>query len=152
MLLVVILAVGEYRDGLFGIVLVANTLIGIVQELRAKRSLDRLAVLNQPALRWCRDGEETEVAVDRAGARRPRRAPTLGDQIAVDGEILAASGLEIDESLLTGEAEPVVKEPGDEVHVRQLRRRRQRPHPGHRRRHRGLRLQAQRATPAASRW
>ena len=50
-LLVVILAVREYRDALFGIVLVLNALIGIIQELRAKRSLDRLAVLNAPRSR-----------------------------------------------------------------------------------------------------
>ena len=113
-LLVVILAVGEYRDALFGIVLVLNALIGIVQELRAKRSLDRLAVLNQPRSRVRRDGEETEVPSTELVADDVV-VLTLGDQIAVDGEILTAAGLEIDESLLTGEADPVVKEPADTV-------------------------------------
>jgi cation-transporting P-type ATPase E len=113
-LLVVILAIGEYRDALFGIVLVANALIGIIQELRAKRSLDRLAVLNQPRSRVRRDGQESEVPSTDLVADDVV-VLTLGDQIAVDGEILAASGLEIDESLLTGEADPVVKTPGATV-------------------------------------
>jgi len=113
-LLVVILAIGEYRDGLFGIVLVANALIGIVQELRAKRSLDRLAVLNQPRSRVRRDGQETEVP-STALVADDVVVLTLGDQIAVDGEVLTAAGLEIDESLLTGEADPVAKAPGATV-------------------------------------
>ena len=62
-LLVAILAVGELQDALFGVVLVANALIGIVQELRAKRTLDRLAVLNAPRARVVRDGLEREVPV-----------------------------------------------------------------------------------------
>jgi cation-transporting ATPase E len=113
-LLVVILAVGEYRDALFGIVLVTNALIGIVQEVRSKRALDRLAVLNAPSAVVVRDGTETEIAVkglviDDLIVLRP------GDQISVDGEILAAAGLEVDESLLTGEADPVDKDAGSTV-------------------------------------
>ncbi len=113
-LLVVILAVGEYRDALFGIVLVTNALIGIVQELRAKRSLDRLAVLNAPSSRVRRDGDEVVLASSELVADDVVIL-TLGDQIAVDGEVLTASGLEIDESLLTGEADPVDKATGDDV-------------------------------------
>jgi cation-transporting ATPase E len=113
-LLVVILAVGEYRDSLFGIVLVLNAAIGIVQELRAKRSLDQLAVLNQPRSLVRRDGQETEVPSSELVAD-DIIVLTLGDQIAVDGEILTAAGLEIDESLLTGAAEPVAKPPGASV-------------------------------------
>jgi len=113
-LLVVIIAIGEYRDGLFGIVLVANALIGIVQELRAKRSLDRLAVLNQPTSLVRRDGEDSEVPSSELVADDVV-VLTLGDQIAVDGTVLTAAGLEVDESLLTGEADPVVKQPGDTV-------------------------------------
>ncbi len=113
-LLVVILAVGEYRDALFGIVLVLNALIGIVQELRAKRSLDRLAVLNAPHSKVRRDGEVVDVP-SRELVADDVVVLALGDQIAVDGEVLEASGLEIDESLLTGEADPVDKAPGGTV-------------------------------------
>jgi cation-transporting ATPase E len=113
-LLAVILAVREYRDALFGIVLVLNALIGIVQEVRSKRSLDRLALLNAPRATVVRDGRPTEVAtcelvLDDVIELRP------GDQITVDGLVLDGSGLEVDESLLTGEADPVDKQAGDPV-------------------------------------
>ena len=113
-LLVVILAVREYRDALFGIVLVLNSLIGIVQELRAKRSLDRLAVLNAPRSTVRRDGIEIELASEDLVADDVVLLG-LGDQIVVDGEVLEAAGLEVDESLLTGEAEPVDKDLGSPV-------------------------------------
>jgi cation-transporting ATPase E len=113
-LLVVILVVGPIQDALFGLVLIANAVVGIVQELRAKRTLDRLAVLTSPHARIVREGKAreapvTEVVMDDVLELRP------GDQVVVDGEVLEAGGLEIDESLLTGEADPVAKEPGDEV-------------------------------------
>src|SRR5438093_2679189 len=62
-MLVVILLVGQFRDALFGFALIANTLIGIVQELRAKRTLDRLSVLTAPKAAVLRDDTEREVAV-----------------------------------------------------------------------------------------
>ncbi|MEZ5142602.1 MAG: cation-translocating P-type ATPase [Acidimicrobiales bacterium] len=112
--LVAILAVREYRDALFGIVLVLNALIGIVQEVRAKRTLDRLTLLSAPHSRVRRDGQTIDVPTTELVADDIIELG-LGDQITVDGEILAGVGLEIDESLLTGEADPIVKEPGDQV-------------------------------------
>ncbi|MFC7102595.1 HAD-IC family P-type ATPase [Nonomuraea rubra] len=109
-----ILIFGEWQDGLFGLVIVANALIGIIQELRAKRTLDRLAVVNEAPVRVRRDGEEREI--------HPRDVVLgdlillgPGDRLLVDGEIARSDGLEIDESLLTGEADPVHKQPGDQV-------------------------------------
>lgn len=113
-LLVVILVIREYRDALFGLVLVANALIGIVQEMRSKRSLDRLAVLNAPRARVRRDGVETEI-MSKDLVLDDIIVLTLGDQIAVDGEVLDSTNLEIDESLLTGEADPVDKAAGQSV-------------------------------------
>jgi cation-transporting ATPase E len=113
-LLLVVFAIREFRDALFGIVLVANALIGIVQEMRAKRSLDRLAVLNAPRSKVRRDGEVTEIPSKELVAD-DLVIVSLGDQIAVDGTILDASGLEVDESLLTGEADPLDKAPDDTV-------------------------------------
>lgn len=113
-LFVIIVAIGEYRDGLFGFVLVANALIGIVQEIRSKRSLDALAVLNAPHSTVRRDG--TDITIDSKDVVLDDIIVlTLGDQIVVDGEILDSTNLEIDESLLTGEAEPVDKAATDSV-------------------------------------
>jgi cation-transporting ATPase E len=113
-MLAIILIVGPLQDALFGFVLVANALIGIVQELRAKRTLDRLTVLTAPKARVLRDGEEQEIAI---GEVVLDDVLTLraGDQIVVDGEVLQAASLEVDESLITGESDPVVKDPGEEV-------------------------------------
>src|SRR5215212_2150629 len=99
-LLAVILVVGPLQDALFGLVIVANTVVGIVQELRAKRTLDRLEVVNAPRARVVRD-DVLEAAA--------------GDQVVVDGEVLEAGGLEVDESLLTGESEPVARRPGERL-------------------------------------
>ena len=113
-LLVVILTVGPLQDALFGLVLIANSGIGILQELRAKRTLDRLAVLTAPKARVVRDGAVRElpvsnVVLDDVLELRP------GDQVVVDGEVLDVQGLEVDESLLSGEADPVEKSPGSQV-------------------------------------
>jgi cation-transporting ATPase E len=113
-MLVLILIVGPLQDALFGLVLVANTLIGIVQELRAKRTLDRLTLLTAPTATVVRDGGSSRVAPS-AVVRDDVVALAPGDQVVVDGEVLTSDRLEVDESLLTGESEPVVKEPGDRV-------------------------------------
>jgi cation-transporting ATPase E len=113
-LFLVVLVVGPVQDGLFGFVIVANTAIGIVQELRAKRTLDSLAVIGEARPTVRRDGAAGEI---------PTSAIVLGDlvelgpgdKVVVDGETVEADGLEIDESLLTGEADPVLKKPGDPV-------------------------------------
>jgi len=113
-LLVLILLFGELRDALFGIVLVSNMLIGIIQELRAKITLDRLSVLSATRARVRRDGELTgldpaEVVLDDV------LELSRGEQVVADGEVLESRGLEVDESLLTGESEPVEKQPGDRL-------------------------------------
>lgn len=113
-LLVAILAVGELQDALFGVVLVANALIGIVQELRAKRTLDRLAVLSALRATVVRDGSEQEVAIDAVVLDDLINLRT-GDQIVADGIVRVTTGLQVDESLLTGEAEPVDKGLGEQV-------------------------------------
>ncbi len=113
-LLVVILIVGPVQDALFGGVLIANTLIGIIQELRAKRTLDRLAVLTSPKARTIRDGTVRELPLDQVVLDDVLEL-TPGDQVVVDGTVLDARGLEVDESLLSGESEPIEKDLGDDV-------------------------------------
>jgi cation-transporting ATPase E len=107
-----VVVAGSPKNALFGGVIVANSVIGVVQELRAKSVLDKLSVINAPRARAVRDGEVVELQVHelvlddvvelRAGA-----------QVVADGTILTRDNLEVDESLLTGEADPVVKAPGD---------------------------------------
>ncbi|MYH97160.1 MAG: HAD-IC family P-type ATPase [Acidimicrobiia bacterium] len=109
-----ILVAGFPRDGLFVGVVVSNAVIGVAQELRAKRELDRLAVLSAPKARVVRDGNVSEVGVSEVVADEVLEL-TPGDQVVVDGAVLTSSGLEADESLLTGEADPIEKEPGDEL-------------------------------------
>ncbi len=113
-LFVLIIVAGFWRDALFIGVVVSNSVIGIVQELSARRELARLRVLSAPKAMVVRDGREREVAaedvvIDDLVALRP------GDQLVVDGEIVAAGGLEIDESLITGESDPVAKHLGDDA-------------------------------------
>lgn len=112
-LLVVILAIRQYQDALFGIVLVVNAAIGIVGELRAKRTLDRLAVLTAVGARVVRDGEVTEVGVGEVVLDDVLDLRS-GDQLVVDATVLDGE-LEVDESLLTGEAEPVTRRAGEDV-------------------------------------
>jgi cation-transporting ATPase E len=113
-LLVVVLVIGDFRDALFGIVLVSNAVIGIVQEIRAKRTLDRLGLIAAPKATVVRDGDVHHVAIaDVVQDELVEVHP--GDQIVVDGTVLSSLNLEVDESLLTGEADPVVRHRGDPV-------------------------------------
>ena len=113
-LLAVIVVAGQPQDALFGIVLVTNALIGIAQELRAKLTLDRLAVLSAPRVRVVRDGTPQGIAIGElvAGDLVELRA---GDQLVADGVVRASASLQADESLLTGESEPVDKQAGDRL-------------------------------------
>ncbi|MFI9813307.1 HAD-IC family P-type ATPase [Saccharothrix variisporea] len=113
-LFVLVLLTGHWQNGLFGLVIVANTAIGVVQELRAKRTLDRLAVLNAPHARVVREGRTSELDVADVVADDLIELRT-GDQVVADGTLTSSHGLEIDESLLTGESDPVAKDVGDEV-------------------------------------
>ena len=113
-LFVLVLATGRWQNGLFGLVVVANAGVGIVQEVRAKRTLDRLAVLNAPRARVLRDGAEEEIGVEDV-VLDDLLVLAAGDQVAADGVVRTTTGLSVDESLLTGEAEPVAKAPGDPV-------------------------------------
>ena len=110
--LVLVLLVGDPRDALFGFIVVANAAIGVVQEYRAKRTLDKLAVLHAPRARVLRDGAEAEIAVAEVVHDDVLLLRT-GDQVPADATMLASEALEIDESLLTGESDPVAKSVGD---------------------------------------
>ena len=111
---VLIAVFGDLRDGLFYAIVVANSLIGIVQEVRAKLALDRLALLASPVVAVLRDGELVELHPGEVvlGDIVVLRS---GDQIVADGTVLDAVDLTVDESLLTGESDPITKGVGDRV-------------------------------------
>ena len=113
-LFAIVVATGSLINGLFGLLIVANSAIGIIQELRAKQTLDKLAIVGQakPVVRrqsGTRAVAPSEVVLDDIIEVGP------GDQITVDGQVLEENNLEVDESLLTGEADPMPKDRGDKV-------------------------------------
>lgn len=110
----VILVFGDPIDALFAVVMVLNTTIGIVQEARAKQTLDRMKVLIAPTTTAIRDGAEVTVAPSSLVLNDLIRLDP-GDQVPVDADVIESTALEVDESALTGEADPVPKHPGDEV-------------------------------------
>ena len=113
--MVVVLATGSWKDAVFGVVILVNTGIGIVTELKAKRTLDRLSILIAARAMVRRGGENIEIA---------HKDIVLGDvlwlrageQVPADVEVLESWGLEMDESMLTGESATVRKAKGDDVY------------------------------------
>jgi len=112
--LVLVLVTGRWQDAAFGFVMIINLAIGVFTEVRAKRTLDRLSILSAPHALVVRDGAEQKIAIGDVVLDDVVRIAT-GDQVPADGELVALTGLEVDESLLTGESRPVHKQVGDEV-------------------------------------
>ncbi|MBA2807096.1 HAD-IC family P-type ATPase [Streptomyces sp. KM273126] len=110
----IMLFVAPFQDSLFGYVILANTGIGIIQEWRAKKTLDSLAVIGEARPMVRRDGVAAQVATSGIVLGDLIEIGP-GDKIVVDGECVETDSLEVDESLLTGEADPVLKQPGDQV-------------------------------------
>jgi len=113
-LLLVILVVGPLQDAFFGLILVVNSAIGVVGELRAKWTLDRLALVQVPMVAVVRDGRERRIPTDQVVLGDVFRL-VEGQEVPVDGEAVATTGMEVNEALLTGEARPVLKAPGDRL-------------------------------------
>ncbi len=115
----ILLLLGRWQDALFGLPALFNTVIGVVQEFNAKRTLDRLAVLNAPTARVLRDGVAVEIPLERVVLGDVLVLRT-GDQVTADARVVdtdhhGPGGLEVDESLLTGESDPIRKRADDEV-------------------------------------
>ena len=110
----VTLIFGDWRDALFLGVILANAGIGITQEVRAKRALDRLALLVAPHARVRREGVERLVGVEEV-VMGDLVVVQPGDQVVADGRLLAASDLSLDEAILSGESEAVRHQVGDEL-------------------------------------
>src|SRR6188474_1021445 len=109
---VLILSLGLFADAVFGLIAIVNSYIGIRQELKAKRTLDELAVLVAPQAKVVRDGAVQNLRAEQVVPGDVVRIEP-GDQLVADGEILESRGLTLDESLLTGEADGIRKPPGD---------------------------------------
>jgi cation-transporting ATPase E len=111
---VLMLLTAPLQDALFGFIIVINAAIGIVQEYRAARTLAKLSLVGaaRPVVR--RDGREVALPAAEV-VRDDVIVLRAGDQIVVDGPVVRAAGLQVDESLLTGEADPVDRGPGEQV-------------------------------------
>jgi magnesium-transporting ATPase (P-type) len=111
---ILILSLSLWADAIFGLIAIINTWIGIRQELKAKETLDRLAVLVAPRAEVIRDGQSLELLADEiVPGDLIRLSP--GDQLVADGNVVTSRGLTVDESMLTGESDPIGKGPGDEA-------------------------------------
>ncbi len=110
----ILFVIGRWQDALFGFAAIGNAVIGSFQEFRAKRALDRLALLNAAQARVRRDGAEAEIPPGEV-VQDDILVLRAGDQIPADAEVVTARGLQVDESMLTGEADAVDKLPGSEV-------------------------------------
>jgi cation-transporting ATPase E len=108
------LTLGDWRDALFLGILVANTSIGIAQEVRAKRALDRLAALVTPTATALRDGHARSVRIEEVVVG-DLLLLEAGDQVVADGELVQAAGLALDEAILTGESQPVPRTAGEAI-------------------------------------
>ncbi|WP_308663092.1 HAD-IC family P-type ATPase [uncultured Actinobaculum sp.] len=113
-LFVLVMLTGSWINGAFGLLIIFNSIIGIIQELRAKRTLDNLAVIGEARPRVRRDGTVREVSPEDV-VLGDVIVIKPGEQIVVDGEVTESSYLEIDESLLTGESDPIHKDPGSPI-------------------------------------
>jgi len=111
---VVTLIFGDWRDAVFLGILVLNAGIGIVQEARAKASLDRLAALVAPRATVVRDGAPRQVDVPQV-VTGDLVTVGAGDQVVADGRLVRSDALGLDESILTGESEPISRRIGEPV-------------------------------------
>ncbi len=110
-----LLALGRYSDAFTSVGMgLVNAGISAAQEIRAKRKLDRLQLLNRSRVTVVRDGRDVE-----AGPEEIVRGDVIrvrpGDQIVVDGPVLEGGRIDVDESLLTGESDPLLKKPDDDL-------------------------------------
>jgi cation-transporting ATPase E len=111
---VLILSLGLIADAAFGVIAIVNSYIGIRQELKAKRTLDELAILVAPHAKVERDGTVAALAAEEV-VPGDTVALEPGDQLVADGEVIASRGMTLDESLLTGEVDGMRKGAGERV-------------------------------------
>jgi cation-transporting P-type ATPase E len=111
---VLVVSLGLFADAIFGLIAIVNSYIGIRQELKAKETLDQLAIVVAPKATVIRDGREVELRGEEVVPGDVVRV-SPGDQLVADGEVIRSRGMTLDESVLTGEADGVRKGLGDRV-------------------------------------
>lgn len=117
LLALALLYAGERRDAWFiSVVIAVNTIIGVVQEVRAKYALKQLELMSAPRARLVRGDEVVEVMYDVLQVGDEILLET-GDELPADGVVLSARGLEVNESMLTGESASIDKKKHDEVYA-----------------------------------
>ena len=113
-LFLLVVSVGEYKNGLFFLIAIANTVIGAFQDIRAKLTIDKLSVITETHAMVIRDGKKQSIPQEEV-ALGDTLLLSLGNQVCADSIVIESHNLEVDESLLTGESYPVVKNRDDEV-------------------------------------
>jgi cation-transporting P-type ATPase E len=111
---ILILSQGLWADALFGVIAIVNSAIGIRQEVKAKETLDNLALLVAPRAEVIRDGHGVELRAEEIVPGDVIRVEP-GDQLVADGDVVDSRGLTVDESLLTGESDGIRKRRGDRM-------------------------------------
>ena len=114
-LALIVILTGEFRNMLFMIVIIFNTLIGIYQEIKAKKKLDKLRLLNEPKAKVIRNAQITVIASEMI-VKDDLLVLGLGSQILSDSEVIEGE-IEVNEALLTGEEETVLKKSGDKLYA-----------------------------------
>ena len=112
-LLVLVLLVGSYKNSMFVGIIFINTVIGIIQEIRAKKTIDKLAILTESKTVVLREGKKWKISTEKLVVD-DLIFLKAGEQVPADAKILEGS-LEVNESLLTGEADNLPKNTGDEL-------------------------------------
>lgn len=110
-LAIMVIAVGSYKNALFINIVIINTVIGIIQEIKAKKIIDQLSLISQPHTQVIRDGKEEEIEIDKI-VLSDILILTAGKQIPSDARVVSGE-IEVNESLLTGEADSIIKKVGD---------------------------------------
>lgn len=113
MIALLLFAVGAYSNMLFIIIVILNVVIGTAQELKAKKLVDELSILNQPKVTVFRDGKETTIAVEDV-VKGDQMVLESGYQICNDA-VVTSGRMEVDESMLTGESDAIEKKTGDQL-------------------------------------
>jgi cation-transporting ATPase E len=111
---ILILSLGLFADAIFGLIAIINSAIGIRQELKAKETLDQLALLVAPRAKVVRDGRLVELRADEVVPGDLIRVEP-GDQLVADGPVVDSRSLTMDESIITGESDGIPKRNGDRL-------------------------------------